>query len=200
MSTKYEIKKNEQFNSLEITFDGRPSVEVREILKAFRFRWHSIKKLWYGFADETELTERLNAIEDAAGPAEPAEIRESVGGVKVGDLFYTSWGYEQTNINFFQIVALKGKSSALVREVHPEIIETFPVSGMAEDRIYSTSTEILPPARHASFIKNNKDGDLRRIQISEYYKQPYIKVGIPGHYQDTAYPYKGEKLYCSWYA
>lgn len=196
MSTNFIIKKNDQFNSLEISFDGKPSQEIRDVLKTHRFRWHSIKKIWYGYADQEELEKDIRATEEDR--EEPGSQRAH--NVKVGDLFYTSWGYEQTNINFFQIIALKGKSSALVREVHPEILETFPVSGMAEDRIYSTSTEILPPARHTSFIKNNKDGDLRRIQFNEYYKEPYIKVGAPGRYQDTAYPYKGEKLYCSWYA
>ena len=196
MSTNFVIKKNEQFNSLEITFDGKPSEEIREILKGYRFRWHGIKKLWYGFGDEEEIEKDIRATEES----KEATSTDRSHNVKVGDLFYTSWGYEQTNINFFQIVALKGKSSALVREVHPEILETFSVSGMSEDRIYSTSSEILPPAKHTSFIKNNKDGDLRRIQFNEYYKEPYIRVGIPGTYQETAYPYKGEKLYCSWYA
>jgi hypothetical protein len=28
---------------------------------------------------------------------------------RVGDLFYSSWGYDQTNIDFYQITAVKGK-------------------------------------------------------------------------------------------
>lgn len=28
--------------------------------------------------------------------------------VKVGDLFYTSWGYEQTNVDFYQVLDVKG--------------------------------------------------------------------------------------------
>ena len=27
----------------------------------------------------------------------------NVDGYKVGDIFYTSWGYEQTNIEFYQL-------------------------------------------------------------------------------------------------
>lgn len=38
-------------------------------------------------------------------------------GVHVGDLFYDSWGYEQTNIDFYQVVALRGKQTAVLRRI-----------------------------------------------------------------------------------
>ena len=34
---EYNITRNEAFNSLEITFDGKPSEAVRDALKALRF-------------------------------------------------------------------------------------------------------------------------------------------------------------------
>lgn len=36
--------------------------------------------------------------------------------VKVGDVFYSSWGYDQTNVNFFAVVALSktGKTATFV--------------------------------------------------------------------------------------
>lgn len=37
--------------------------------------------------------------------------------VKVGDVFYTSWGYDQTNVEYFQVVALRGAKQVLVREI-----------------------------------------------------------------------------------
>lgn len=49
---EYTIKRNEAFNSLEITFYGKPSEAVRDALKALKFRWHGVKKLWYGYTDE----------------------------------------------------------------------------------------------------------------------------------------------------
>ncbi len=48
----YTMTKNPQFNSLEITFDGKPSEAIREALKELNFRWHGVKKVWYGSADE----------------------------------------------------------------------------------------------------------------------------------------------------
>lgn len=36
---------------------------------------------------------------------------------EVGTLYYTSWGYEQTNIDWYEVVELVGKTSARVRRV-----------------------------------------------------------------------------------
>lgn len=55
----YEIKENAQFNSKEIYFTGKPSEEVRNALKALKFRWHNVKKCWYGFADERTIIDAI---------------------------------------------------------------------------------------------------------------------------------------------
>ena len=51
----YTITKNTAYNSLEITFDSKPSEAIRSALKALRFRWHRVKKVWYGFAEESAI-------------------------------------------------------------------------------------------------------------------------------------------------
>jgi len=43
--------------------------------------------------------------EERKAKAKPVEL-------KVGDILYTSWGYDQTNVDFFQIVGLVGKATA----------------------------------------------------------------------------------------
>ena len=48
----YTINHNDQYNSLEIFFDGKPDEAVRAALKGLKFRWHRVKKCWYGFSDE----------------------------------------------------------------------------------------------------------------------------------------------------
>lgn len=46
--------------------------------------------------------------------------KEAERRLKVGDILYTSWGYEQTNIEFYQVVNLVGKKSVSVREIADE--------------------------------------------------------------------------------
>lgn len=50
-------ERNEERKGIEITFKAKPSADVRKLLKAFGFRWHSAKKLWY--AKETEERVRI---------------------------------------------------------------------------------------------------------------------------------------------
>jgi hypothetical protein len=51
-------------------------------------------------------------------------------GVKVGDIFYNSWGYEQTNIDWYQVVAITptGKS-VKVKRINAKIKDSGNMSG-----------------------------------------------------------------------
>src|SRR4029077_20462667 len=49
--------------------------------------------------------------------------------VKVGDVFYTSWGYDQTNVEYFQVVGLRGAKQVLVRAIGKHYEETGFMSG-----------------------------------------------------------------------
>lgn len=57
------ITKNENFNSFELTFDGKPSEKIRDILKANGYRWHGKRGIWYGYKDISAL---LNDEQPAA--------------------------------------------------------------------------------------------------------------------------------------
>ena len=61
----YTIKTNEEYNSMEIYFSDKPNEAIREALKNLRFRWHAVKKCWYGYASNDELHKILDN-EDAA--------------------------------------------------------------------------------------------------------------------------------------
>lgn len=43
-----EIKRNEEKNGYEIYFDAIPDAGTRESLKSAGYRWHGVKKCWYG--------------------------------------------------------------------------------------------------------------------------------------------------------
>ena len=66
----YEIRNNPQFNSREIYFDGKPSEDIRNALKALRFRWHNAKKCWYGYAAEHEIVSAILATSTEEAPAD----------------------------------------------------------------------------------------------------------------------------------
>ena len=43
----------------------------------------------------------------------PKEAVENECGAKVGDVLYSSWGYEQTNYNFYEVIAVTKKTVTL---------------------------------------------------------------------------------------
>jgi len=49
-----KISKNADFGTVEIYFKEKPSQVVREALKTARFRWHAVKKCWYGKPENVE--------------------------------------------------------------------------------------------------------------------------------------------------
>ena len=68
----YEINYNSKYNSYEIHFDGKPSEEVRNALKAMKFRWHSVNKCWYGYNQSAESI--AHAITSASTEEAPAAV------------------------------------------------------------------------------------------------------------------------------
>ncbi|MCB0744314.1 MAG: hypothetical protein KDC67_10450 [Ignavibacteriae bacterium] len=46
--------------------------------------------------------------------------RENRVSADVGQLFYTSWGYDQTNVDFYQVLEKIGKATVLLQEIGSE--------------------------------------------------------------------------------
>lgn len=44
------------------------------------------------------------------------------GTIELGDVFYSSWGYDQTNINFYQVVSIHGRKTVTVREIRSNVV------------------------------------------------------------------------------
>lgn len=192
---------NEKFNSIELHFDSKPSAEIRDQLKAHGFRWHNLNKLWYA-KQSTKASlfaaELYGKFKPADETPAPAERKVNKYGIGVGDIFHTSWGYEQTNNDFFQVVALVGECSVRIREVYPRLISEKGVSGMAADYTFEITDEILPPAERSVFIDDQEKGDLKRLQVNKYSNTPYIKIASYA----TAHHVTTDKItvYESWYA
>jgi len=60
---------------------------------------------------------------------EGRERAERVRNLKVGDILRCSWGYEQTNVDYYEVTALVGKSSVEIREIACASVETLSMQG-----------------------------------------------------------------------
>ena len=195
------VTTNTEHNGIELVFGNKPTRATLDELKKHGFRWHGQKKLWYA----KNTPERFAFASSLCGKdletfcAEPTPAQNKYG-VKVGDIFSASWGYDQTNNDFFQVVALVGESCVRVREVYLPLIESSPVSSMSEDRLFSVSRDLLPPVRYSVFIKDQEKGDLKHLKSfaadGRSFPQFRLSSFCNAHYcaGDTV------KVYESWYA
>jgi hypothetical protein len=94
--------------------------------------------------------------------------------LKEGDILYTSWGYDQTNIDWYQVVSLYGKYGVILREISASVTETGFMSG-----------ESMP-------VKDDFVGEPMRKIISG----DYITIDE----SRTAFLWNGRPKYKSWYA
>ena len=72
----FTITDNQEYGTLEIKFDGKPSEAVRDVLKANKFRWHGKKGIWYGKAERVDI---INALREAYNAETVGETTETVG-------------------------------------------------------------------------------------------------------------------------
>lgn len=107
----YEIKRNEQFNSLEIYFSGKPAEEIRTALNGLKFRWNPKKSCWYGFTDVEELKKIIGASEN------DTLVVPGILQVTDGDPLYSGW-QGGNNKCWHSVDELKKNLSADFKKAH----------------------------------------------------------------------------------
>lgn len=147
----------------------------------------------YRFSSLAQMIEWLNKFLEnrlaikASEEARKAEKKKALENnpFQVGDLMYDSWGYEQTNIDFYQVIEVKNKSVVIQ-----------PIKGkMVPSQGYSSMAGLTAPVKDSFCgepIKKNVTAWVSNGNPNYYLKS---KHGIINQYN------KGEEgVYCSWYA
>lgn len=100
---------------------------------AMGFRGTSSKPAFnYQFRSQEEMERHIAKwIADimAREKAKQERDKERKHNVAVGDVLYTSWGYDQTNVDFYQVTRIVGKATFEVRELATMSTETHFMSG-----------------------------------------------------------------------
>jgi hypothetical protein len=99
----------------------------------------------------------------------------------VGDILYSSWGYDQTNVNYYQVLELKGRT-VILQEIGSSVDEKGFMQGTCTPNVKSKHGE---PFRRRIGINTYRDSTSQYIKISECQR---------GHLWD------GKPNFCSWYA
>ena len=168
----YTITNNAKFNSLEITFDGKPSEAVRDALKALKFRWHSLKKCWYGYAAEHEVIDAILSTSTEEAPAEVVTDGYFGGGAVYGS---------KSNLHLY--------GSDLAKAIRADIksagikgVTIASKHGNIQATITTTAADILPEADFTASYQvkgsfgwvdyEDENGCLKTISTCDYYSLP----------------------------
>lgn len=95
--------------------------------------------------------------------------KEGHENVKIGDIFSSSWGYEQTNVNFYEVVGKKGKSTLIMREIAQE--RTYESSGLT-----GQCKPIQGRYINKEVHEKRYDAASKKVRISSYRSAYMIKM------------------------
>jgi hypothetical protein len=121
--------------------------------------------------------EKQSAKELAEMKANRKAERSKPHSLKVGDILYSSWGYDQTNVDFWQVVAVRGRAVD-IREI---------AGKMTEDDGGHMSGRCVA-------VKDAFKGDIIKG------KRPRHDNSVPWKSYADMYLWDGRSMYVSWYA
>lgn len=155
---------------------------------AVAFRGTAGKPAWhYSFRTperrEEKIAEYFRDLAEIAGIKKTRRdaVAAFVHNVKPGDIFRSSWGYDQTNIDYYQCVALAGKRMMMVREICQQREETGWLQGkcVPAPGVWATEADHSPEgeaykAQHGQYPRKEKPAF--RVLIQGGSSEPYFRV------------------------
>lgn len=131
--------------------------------------------------------DRIRAEKQKARRVEKSKLRGGiVNPYKVGDIVYNSWGYDQTNIDYYQVVKASARSVTM---------RTISASLSESDGCAPMSGHVTPDRDHFTGQPFTKT-----LQIYGHYGNEDMTVYIPARHGSISKWAEGSKQYCSWYA
>jgi len=146
---------------------------------------NQIKENYYFNSEDSAMKwagERAKNIEGhfARIEARAEERRQArknfVNPAKKGDILYSSWGYDQTNIDFYQVIGVT-KASVKVREIAKEFIGSEPGSDIVKPAINNFKGDLMTKR-----VKPSSDG--YAITLNSY-SSAFLHDGQPKRQTDA---------------
>lgn len=140
----------------ESEVSGKFSLMISRPAPRARFGSKILANYYFRSAERREeyRNEFINNYEAAAAEKIERRVKKSearknlVNPYQEGDILYRSWGYDQTNINFFQVIEAKAKS-VIIQEVGQIITKDEWAANMSEYVVAEPNRFIGKP-----FVKN----------------------------------------------
>lgn len=89
----------------------------------WHYRFNSVEKMNDYISKEIEYHEKMHADRVQREEEMKRKAEEEAAKVQVGDIYVYSWGWEQTNVNFYQVIEKPSPKTIVIREIGCESIE-----------------------------------------------------------------------------
>ena len=142
----------------------------------FNLRFGSLENLYRYCEQYLEQLQAADKIKEERKAKRAAERKAAQESVKEGDIYVASWGWEQTNIDAYQVVEKKG-ASVVIREIAVRSIE-----GSEQ----FMSDRVVP-------VKNAFIGEpIKKRIVGKHINVDDVRCALPAE--------EGKEFYRSWYA
>lgn len=101
--------------------------------------------------------------------------------IQVGDIFYSSWGYEQTNVDFYQVVDVSQRGTVSLKEIGAETVEG------SEGRDCANVRPVKDKFVNDEIIKKRATFSGKNVYLGSGYRSM------------SKYDMGDRGVYCSWY-
>ena len=144
---------------------------------AWHFSFGNTDRLESRVSEFLKSVIEANAWKQEQKAARREAQQKAAQALEVGQIYACSWGYDQTNVDFYQVIGKKGAATAILRQIKGEHVEPF---GPMCSRIVGVKD---------SFIEDQKPLEKR---VTDY--------GFKMTSYSWATLWDGKSMYCSWYA
>ncbi len=182
---------NPEHSGIEIRFPSKPADEVLIELQQACFRWHRAKKMWY-HKDTVEARRLAQKIAKKSQYKNAKEGPKCMGigqkweeepnhALKPGDILHTSWGYDQTNVEWYIVYQIIGKRYFLIKQIGAKAVEG--------SQGFMSESRLPEPERVL-------EGEPEKAYCGPMGRMHVVEEG----YQRDLHLWDGKPKYCSWYA
>ena len=120
---RLEITSNLDNKPVAVLYKPTPKSKFSKEKQIFGFRFlNEDRRLEYINEDYLNRVKNKEAKEKYKSDKK-IKNKSDLLNVKVGDIFKDSWGYEQTNVDYFQVVAKPSSSFIVVKKINYELID-----------------------------------------------------------------------------
>ena len=120
---RLEITSNLDNKPVAVLYKPTPKAKFSKEKQIFGFRFlNEDRRLEYINEDYLNRVKNQEAKEKYKSDKK-IKNKSDLLNVKVGDIFKDSWGYEQTNVDYFQVVAKPSSSFIVVKKINYELID-----------------------------------------------------------------------------